>query len=479
MDYTLLLTILLYVVLLANVAAAIAILFFERRDVSATWAWLMILFFLPVIGFLIYLLFGRSLKQDSFYHIPEDRRITREQQLTLQTNDPIALEAPLHPYRKLIQANRTAGALLTEATDVRTLFDGHQKFDTLLADIQRAQVEINIQYFILKRDSLGDRLLTALFEKAKRGVKVRILYDAVGSWKLKAKDFAAFKQDGGEVRSFFSSPLGIFNLRINNRNHRKLCTIDRQIGYIGGFNVGSEYLGEDEQFGYWRDTHLRVLGPVVEELEFHFEQDWDVASNERTDWSTAPIPPHAAATDHVPVQIVTSGPTSETEYLKNMLIQMIHSAEKSVYIQSPYFIPDASFMDACQIALASGVSLKIMIPNQPDHPFVYWATYAAVGELIQHGAEVYTYEIGFMHAKTIVVDGKIASVGTTNIDARSFRLNFEMNAILYDAAIAEELELLFLSDVADSALLTREKYAARPRMIRFKESISRLLSPIL
>jgi len=479
MDYTLILTILLYVVLIANFAAAIAILFFERRDVSATWAWLMILLFLPVIGFLIYLLFGRSLKQDSFYHVPEDRRLAREQDLTEQAAEAISPNTPLYPYRKLIQANRSSGALLTEATDVRTLFDGHQKFDTLLADIKSAQVEINIQYFILKRDPLGDRLLNALFEQAKRGVKVRILYDAVGSWKLKAKDFVSFKQDGGEVRSFFSSPLGIFNLRINNRNHRKLCTIDRQIGYIGGFNVGSEYLGEDEQFGYWRDTHLRVLGPVVKELEFHFEQDWDAASNERTDWSTASIPPLEVTTERVPVQIVTSGPTSETEYLKNMLIQMIHSAEKSIYIQSPYFIPDASFMDACQIALASGVSLKIMIPNQPDHPFVYWATYAAVGELIQHGAEVYTYEIGFMHAKTIVVDGKIASVGTTNIDARSFRLNFEMNAILYDAAIAEELELLFLSDVADSALLTREKYAARPRMIRFKESISRLLSPIL
>lgn len=479
MDYTLILPVLLYVVLFANVAAAIAILFFERRDVSATWAWLMILFFLPVIGFLIYLLFGRSLKQETFYHVPEARRLAREEELSAQANDDVPREAPLYPYRKLIQANRSSGALLTEATDVRTLFDGHQKFDTLLADVQSAQVEINIQYFILKRDPLGDRLLNALFEQAKRGVKVRILYDAVGSWKLKAKDFATFKQDGGEVRSFFSSPLGILNLRINNRNHRKLCTIDRQIGYIGGFNVGSEYLGEDEQFGYWRDTHLRVLGPVVEELEFHFEQDWDAASNERTDWSTAPIPPLEVATDRVPVQIVTSGPTSETEYLKNMLIQMIHTAEKSIYIQSPYFIPDASFMDACRIALASGVSLKIMIPNQPDHPFVYWATYAAVGELIQHGAEVYTYEIGFMHAKTIVVDGKIASVGTTNIDARSFRLNFEMNAILYDATIAEELELLFLSDVADSALLTREKYAARPRMIRFKESISRLLSPIL
>lgn len=479
MDYTLILSFLFYAIFIANVAAAIAILFFERRDISATWAWLMILFFLPIIGFLIYLVLGRSLKQDTFYHVPEERRRVREQQLVSQDKTEIAPNTPLSPYRKLIQANRASGALLTEATDVRTLFDGHQKFDTLLADIQGAHIEINIQYFILKRDPLGDRLLTALFEQAKRGVKVRILYDAVGSWKLKAKDFDAFKKDGGEVRSFFSSPLGILNLRINNRNHRKLCTIDRRIGYIGGFNVGSEYLGEDEQFGYWRDTHLRVLGPVVEELEYHFEQDWDAASKERTDWSTTPIPAHDRTNDPVPVQIVTSGPTSESEYLKNMLIQMILTAEKSIYIQSPYFIPDTSFMDACKIALASGVTLKIMIPNQPDHPFVYWATYASVGELIQHGADVYTYDLGFMHAKTIVVDGKIASVGTTNIDARSFRLNFEMNAILYHQAVAEELELLFLSDVADSEKLTIEKYAARSRMIRFKESISRLLSPIL
>lgn len=240
MDYTLILSILLYAIVIANIAAAIAILFFERRDVSATWAWLMILFFVPVLGFLIYLLLGRSLKQDTFYHVPKERRRLRDHDIKMQDNESLHPDDPIFPYRKIIQANRTADALLTEATDVRTLFDGHQKFDTLLADIQNARVEINIQYFILKRDPLGERLLSALFDQAKQGVKVRILYDAVGSWKLKAKDFEVFKQDGGEVRSFFSSPLGILNLRINNRNHRKLCTIDRQIGYIGGFNVGSE-----------------------------------------------------------------------------------------------------------------------------------------------------------------------------------------------------------------------------------------------
>lgn len=473
MSYTLILTILFYLIMIINFSAALYILFVERRDIGSTWAWIFVFFFLPVVGFLVYLFLGRSPKSK----ISDDNQ---ENSKVLHLHQEKLIETLPWNLQRVAKGAVRSHAPLTYADEVRVLFDGHQKFNTLLNDIQNAEIEINVQYFILKNDALGELLLSALFDSAKKGVKVRILYDAIGSWKLRKSDFIDFQKNGGEVRSYSDSPFGLLNLNINNRNHRKLCTIDNSISYLGGFNVGEEYLGEDEQFGYWRDTHVRMTGPVVQELESHFEMDWAAAMNENI-----PLPSRDSlfnlinSHNSIPVQVISSGPTSEKEYIKLTLIHMIYTARKSIMIQTPYFIPDASFMDACLVALDAGVELSIMIPNRPDHPFVYWATYAACGELITHGAKVFTYEAGFLHAKTIVIDSQISSVGTTNIDARSFRLNFETNAIFYDINTAEKLEKLFLSDASLSLPLTKELYANRSKWIRFKEGIARLLTPIL
>lgn len=278
---------------------------------------------------------------------------------------------------------------------------------------------------------------------------------------------------------FFPSLLRPLNFRINNRNHRKLCIIDGMTAYIGGFNVGDEYLGLDKKFGYWRDTHLRITGNAVNHIQGRFILDWHQAGkHKRGDYEEFSFYT-GGHTGTSPVQIITSGPNSETEHLKNMYIKLILSARKSVYIQTPYFIPDTSFMDACKIALLSGVDLRIMIPNKPDHPFVYWATWAYAGDLLNYGAKILLYENGFLHAKTIVADGEVASVGTMNIDSRSFRLNFEVNAIVYDRQVAAQLEDLFLQDSLLSSGLTPERYKERSLMIKLKEGISRLLSPIL
>lgn len=282
------------------------------------------------------------------------------------------------------------------------------------------------------------------------------------------------------MKSFFPSRFGI-NFRVNNRNHRKLCIIDGDIGYIGGFNVGNEYLGTNRQFGYWRDVHLRMRGEAVRELLERFILDWNRAvptkhQSEKEDflWPTVLL-----ETAHSPVQIVTSGPNSSTEHLKNMLVKMINEAKETIYIQTPYFIPDASFLDACRNALMSGTKIRLMIPNKPDHMFVYWATYTNAAELVRYGAEVYTYEGGFLHAKTLVIDGEVASIGTTNIDARSFRLNFEISALVYDEVVAQSVIDAFDRDLACADKLTIERYETRTKWIRFKESVSRLLSPIL
>lgn len=310
-------------------------------------------------------------------------------------------------------------------------------------------------------------------------MKVRVLYDELGSRQLTKGFFKAFREAGGEAEAFFPSKLRFINLRLNYRNHRKLAIIDGNIGYVGGFNVGDEYLGLNSRFGYWRDTHLRIQGEAVYAMQVRFILDWNQASHHNDITYESNLFPKINSPGNVGIQIVTSGPDSRYEHIKNGYIKMISSAKKSIHIQTPYFIPDASLLDALRIAALSGVEVHLMIPDKPDHPFVYWATLSYIGEMLGTGANVYLYNNGFIHAKTIIIDEKISSVGTANIDVRSFKLNFEVNAFLYDEHISKQLTHIFHQDLRVSSQLTVKQYLERSRWIKFKESISRLLSPIL
>lgn len=472
------------VVTLINIVLALGFLFIERREAGYTWAWLMVLFFIPILGFVLYIFFGRNLKKKNFYKlfIEEQEYVQAEadKQLAAFAEGVDDRSQLMQNYAQLINMNiRSSHGLLSSDNEIVIYSDGHQKFAALFEDIRSARAEINIQYYIIQPDQLGTKLRDELILKAREGVKVRLLYDEVGSKRISRHFFRELRAAGGEVEVFFPSLLKPLNFRINNRNHRKLCIIDGSIAYIGGFNVGDEYLGQVTKFGYWRDTHLRITGNAVSHIQGRFILDWHQAgSHERGDYGefVFNMEQHTGTS---PVQIITSGPNSATEHLKNMYIKLILSAKESVYIQTPYFIPDTSFMDACKIALLSGVDLQIMIPSKPDHPFVYWATWAYAGDLLNYGAKILLYENGFLHAKTIVADGEVASVGTMNIDSRSFRLNFEVNAIVYDRAIAEQLQDIFLNDVRLCSELTAKRYAQRSLVIKLKEGISRLLSPIL
>ena len=285
-------------------------------------------------------------------------------------------------------------------------------------------------------------------------------------------------ENGGQYARFFSSSFRLINPRINYRNHRKIAVIDGRIGYIGGFNIGDEYLGKNKRFGYWRDTALRIQGESVYELQTRFMLDWRAASNEDLlpDGSTFP---YLSSHKTCGMQIVSSGPDEEWEQVKSGYIKMIQSAKEYVYIHTPYFIPDEAVLEALRIASFSGVDVRLMIPNKPDHPFVYWATTAWASELLKAGGRVYIYENGFLHSKTMVVDGRIASCGTANFDYRSFKLNFEVVAFLYNSEIAQQMQEAFMSDLADCKEITESEYEKRPWNMRFKEQISRLLSPLL
>ena len=472
-------------IIVINIIFAVTVIFLERKKPTSVWAWLLILYFLPLVGFFLYLMLGRQLRKKHLFRWDGRKNIGINKLVDYQI-DAIK-EGKLEyrsdhteDYNPLIYMNlATNHAVLTQDNEIKIFVDGTDKFAALLEDIENAKNHIHFQYYILKLDNIGTRILNALTEKARQGVKVRILYDDMGSRSIRKRRFKELIELGGEIEVFFPTILPLINPRLNFRNHRKIVVIDGRIGYIGGFNVGDEYLGHSKKFGYWRDTHLRIEGSAVHPLQTRFLLDWNQASQKnRVHYSESYFPAIPLKGDTA-VQIVSSGPDSEWSNIKNGYIKLITNAKKHVYIQSPYFIPDESFFVAVKIAALSGVDVRIMIPNKPDHMFVYWATYSYVGQLIMAGAKIYIYDKGFIHAKMIVVDDEAASVGTANIDNRSFILNFEVNAVIYDIKIAHTLSEIFEQDMLDSYELTQELYNQRSLYIKFKESISRLLSPIL
>ncbi|WP_332646357.1 cardiolipin synthase [Lysinibacillus sp. 54212] len=472
-------------ILILNILFAITVIFLERKDASSTWAWILVLFFLPVAGFILYLLLGRKLRKKHLFRWEGRKDIGIDKLISyqidaLKDNRLEFNEKNISEYKELMYMNlSTNNAVLTQDNAIQIYDDGADKFEGLIEDILNAKDHIHIQYYIFKVDNLGKRIINALIKKAKQGIKVHVLYDEMGSRGVKKRHFSELTEAGGRIEVFFPSIFPLINPRLNFRNHRKIVVIDGRIGYIGGFNVGDEYLGLKSKFGYWRDTHLRIEGSAVQPLQTRFLLDWNQASaKHRISYSDRYFPAIPKKGD-VAIQIVSSGPDTDYAGIKNGYIKMIMSAKKYVYIQSPYFIPDDTFLDAVQIAALSGIDVRIMIPNKPDHPFVYWATYSYAGQLLKAGAKIYHYEKGFIHAKMLVVDDEISTVGTANIDVRSFSLNFEVNAFIYDRDISHNLAEIFEKDIFDCSELTLEKYENRSTLVKFKESISRLLSPIL
>lgn len=474
-----------WVIIVLNIFLATAVIFLERRNASATWAWLMVLYFIPVLGFIMYLILGQKVRKRQLSKLLGDNERVIQHALETQRQELkekrlVALDSELAEYQDMIYLNLTTGLALYTTNNIVDIYtDGKQKFDALIADIEAAEHHIHLVYYIVRDDELGRRLMRALTAKAADGVEVRFLYDHIGSSRLPGRFFKELRAAGGREAAFFPSRIPYLNLKINYRNHRKLAIIDGKTGYIGGFNIGDEYLGLSEHFGQWRDTHLKVQGSAVLQMQAQFLLDWNLAASGKIELSEIYFPDPRCVPGHIGMQLVASGPDTEYQEIKNAYIKMIYGARSSVCLQTPYFVPDDSLLSALKVAALSGVEVSIMLPSKPDHFFVYWATQSYLGELLASGIKVYLYEKGFLHAKTLVVDSKVASVGTANLDIRSFKLNFEMNAFIYDSATAVKLMDIFRRDINDSRLLTTEAYDGRPLFNRFRESISRLLSPIL
>ena len=268
-------------------------------------------------------------------------------------------------------------------------------------------------------------------------------------------------------------------MRINYRNHRKLCIIDGKVGYIGGFNVGDEYLGIVKRYGPWRDTHLRVVGDAIDQMQIRFIKDWNFTTRYGAVQLEQRYFPLREQTEGIRMQIVSSGPDTKWHNVHNGYFKMINEAEHHIYLTTPYFVPDDGIFEALRVAALSGLDVRILIPGNPDHFFVYWASMSYLGQLLEAGVRCYQYERGFIHSKSLCIDGKMSSVGTANMDIRSFDLNFEVNAFLYDAAFTRELEQDFLNDLKSSVEITREWYYRRRWWFKVKEAVARLISPML
>lgn len=470
-----------------NIILAFAIIFLERKDPSATLAWIMVLFLIPLVGILLYGLFSQNIARKKIFRLTPDEKWLLSNSLANQNRDINSGEfyfsnEAAKTWKDLIRLNQVYGhAYYTQDNKIETIVDGEEMLRRLLQDVEEAKETVNVMFFIVKNDFVGKALIEALTKKAKEGAKVRFLVDAMGSRQIGKRQVRRFTDAGGQFALFFPPRIPLFrmlNPKFNYRNHRKLVAIDDHIGYIGGFNIAKEYLGKKKKFGYWRDTQLRICGGSAQDINARFLLDWRFAAKEQVKVSEVFFAPEVCRGESG-VQIVSSGPDNRHEQVKRGFMRMISGAKKNIYIQTPYFVPDAPILESLKMAAQSGVDVKLMIPNKPDHIFVYWATYSYVGEIIDSGGKVFIYDNGFLHAKTMTADGEVFTAGSTNFDRRSFRLNFESNAFIYDKEVTLEHERIFEEDLKECYELTKELYEQRSLRIRIKEPLARLLSDIL
>ena len=474
-------------VYILNALIAFGLVFIDDKSPTATLAWIMVLFMIPVIGLILYLILSQNIARQQIFKMTEEEEEGIGTILGWQKEDVKSIISKSDnevskKWLNMISMNlEYADSLLTENDSVEVIYDGQEMFNRLCNDLLNAKYTIKLCYFIVKDDFVGKRLIDILTQKAGEGVKVRLMMDALGSRSIGRHELREYRKAGGSYAFFFKPLIRHMYFRINYRNHRKIAIIDNEIGYIGGFNIAKEYLGYKKKFGYWRDTQMIIKGNALISLNERFYMDWRYASGEKLNLVEQSIKYsyNNSVDGNIPIQIVSCGPESEKEEVKRAMMKMINGARRSIYIQTPYLVPDEAMLDSLAMAARSGIDVRIMIPCIPDHPFVYSTTLYNAGRLIKEGARIYIYENGFLHAKTLTVDDEVCTTGSTNFDIRSFRLNFESNAFIYDQEVTRGMNAQFYEDLK----LCRE-YTQKDRdNIDFKEraleSVSRLLTEIL
>lgn len=458
------------------------VIFLENKNPAKTMSWLLVLFLLPGVGFVFYVLFGRNYR---------NKFRTRKKGTLARTrlDQAAGLQQEMIDYLDLFGGNdsyvnnrlinlllKNANAPFSTNNWVDVLTNGEATYASMLDALAQATNHIHFEFFIIRNDQIGNLFKDLLIEKAKEGVHVRIIYDSVGCWKLGKQFIQELQAAGCEVVPFFPVVFPVLSRELNYRNHRKIIVVDGRVGFVGGLNIGDEYLGKNKYLGFWRDTHLKVLGDAVYSLQDIFLNDWHFLTKQVLDEND--MFPKLGDCGHTTMQIAASGPDSDWKALLQAYFTMIATAEDRIWITTPYLVPEDSIKMGLITAALSGIDVRIIIPSKPDHFFVFWASQDNIQELLEAGVKIYRYTRGFIHSKILLVDGIGASVGTANLDIRSLEINFEINAFLYDQAVVKRLEEDFYHDLKDSEPLSLELFSKRPFWHKVLEACGRLVSPI-
>lgn len=456
------------------VASTVTLVITQNRHPVKTLAWMMVLVFLPVIGLVLYFFFGIDNKH---------RRLISDADLARLKSHAFSLAETLPPPEyddrdadlvNLLRTTNKACPMPGNAVRVYTEFGA--MLSDLLDDMRSARDHIHFEFFKIEDDSVGRAIEEVFVEKVREGVEVRVQYDDAANLDRK-RFFRRLRDEGVQVQPFLKVVIPFISSDTNYRNHRKLVVIDGRIGYTGGMNIAERYL-KGIRGGVWRDTHMRVEGPAVSEMQTCFIVDWQFSSRQVLD--ACRYYPVLSPKGPVTLQVATGGPMDEWRVIMQGIVQMIASSREYVYVQSPYLVPTEPVLLALRNAALSGVDVRVMIPYRGDRGIIVpLASRSYVDEVTAAGVKVYFYSGGYMHSKTIVCDDRVATIGSTNMDVRSYEQDFEINAFIYDREVAVTLRKAFLHDQLDSWLVDPAKWAGRSWFKRYKESLARLLSPLL
>lgn len=459
---------------LLTVASIVVVVISENRNPIKTVAWILAVVFLPFIGIIWYAVFGQDATKK---HVISKRMYSKLKRRPLdEMGTPVEFDVPdEHTNLVALLKNMDYNPLLG-GNDVKLFTSGAEKFNYLFYDIERAQEHIHIEYYVLIDDDLGHKLQEALIKKAKEGVEVRIIYDSFGSRKVNKNFFEDFRMAGIEAEPFLKLTWSALTSRLNYRTHRKIIVIDGKIGYMGGMNIADRYI-KGLKWGLWRDTHARIVGKGVQGLQSVFLIDWYLVS--QTLITSRKYFPSLDNCGNAPMQIVNSGPLSEANELSHGITQAIYEAKKSIYIQTPYFLPPEGMLNALIAAAIRGIDVRVMMSEKSDVTIVQLASKSYIKNLLKAGVKVYFYTNGFMHSKLMIFDDSLTLIGSANFDTRSFEQNFEVEAFIYDNDVTSKAVDIFIEDQRNTEQQHLKDWMKRPVTKRFIESLLRLFAPLL
>ncbi|MEZ3549930.1 MAG: cardiolipin synthase [Muribaculaceae bacterium] len=464
--------ILLYSVM---VIASVVVVLRENRNPIRALSWVVALIFLPGIGLVFYLFFGRSLKGVHMISRRNKRKLMQD--YSPRRVDIRQMELSAEQRSLVILSHSLGRSPFTANNELEIFTDGPSKFASLKRDLENAKRSILLQYYIFLDDRIGNEIADILIRKSKEGLIVKVIYDHVGSFSARNKFFRKMQDAGVDTHPFFKVTFPQLANRINWRNHRKIVVIDEEIGYIGGMNIADRYVYGSPEDRPWRDTHFRVRGDIIESLIYSFVIDWNFLKKDPEMPKVVPAP--VTLNNSTGVQLLTSGPTETWNNLSMVFLKAISSARKTIYIQTPYFLPTDALLSALQSAALAKVDVRIMMPEKTDSVLLHYASFSYITQCLKAGIKVYLYEPGMLHAKAMIIDDELVTAGSTNFDFRSFENNFECNLFIYDSCINRTMRDIFFSDLQNCRKLRLSEWRHRPLSQRFLESLLRLVSPIL